>query len=67
MRKPTALRDRLVAVFLLAGALFNYPILSIFNAPATVFGIPLLYVFIFTAWGIVIALVAWIMRRTDEE
>jgi len=65
MRKPNIDRDRLIALFLLAGVLFNYPVLSLFNTRASVFGIPLLYVFIFVAWGAIIALAAWIMQRRD--
>jgi len=65
MRKPNANRDRLIGLFLLAGVLFNYPVLSLFNTPASVFGVPLLYVFVFVAWAAVIALAAWIMHRVD--
>jgi hypothetical protein len=65
MRRPDVDRDWLVAVFLLAGVLFNYPILSLFNSDATVFGIPVLYVFVFLAWAGIIALAAWIIGRRD--
>jgi len=62
MGKPELDRQRLVAVFMLGVALFNYPILSLFTAGATVFGIPLLYVFVFAAWASLIGLVAWIVE-----
>lgn len=55
--------ERLVAVFLAGVLLFNYPVLAVFNRAAEVFGIPLVYVYIFTAWGGVIALLATIARR----
>ena len=55
--------QKLVAAFLLGVVLFNYPILSLFNRAASAFGIPLLYVYIFLAWGGLIALVAWIAER----
>jgi hypothetical protein len=51
---------RLVGVFLLGWVLLNYPILSLFNRPATVAGIPLLYVFVFAAWTVIVALVGLI-------
>jgi hypothetical protein len=51
---------RLVGVFLLGWVLLNYPILSLFNRPATVAGIPLLYVFVFAAWTLIVALVGLI-------
>jgi hypothetical protein len=63
VRKPGIDQQWLIAVFILGGVLFNYPILSLFNAPAILFGIPVLYVYIFLAWGFVIALVAWIAER----
>jgi hypothetical protein len=63
MRKPELARDWLVAAFMLGVALFNYPILSLFNTRAVVFGIPTLYVFVFVAWACLIGLVAWIVER----
>lgn len=50
--------QRLVALFLLGCLLFNYPLLSLFNTPAEIFGIPLLYAYIFAAWALLIALMA---------
>ena len=43
--------------------LFNYPILALFNLPATVFGIPVLYAWIFFAWAVLIAAMAWVIER----
>ncbi|HWR91471.1 MAG TPA: hypothetical protein VN300_03560 [Desulfobacterales bacterium] len=51
---------RLAAVFFLGWVLLNYPILSLFNLPATVAGIPLLYAFVFAAWILIVALVGLI-------
>jgi hypothetical protein len=50
----------LAAVFFLGWVLLNYPILSLFNLPATVAGIPLLYAFVFAAWILIVALVGLI-------
>ena len=50
--------QRLIALFILGCLLFNYPVLSLFNVPADVFGVPLLYAFIFAAWTLLIALMA---------
>ena len=55
--------ERLVAVFLLGAMLFNYPLLAVFNRAVEVMGIPLVYVYIFTAWGLLIALLALIVKR----
>jgi hypothetical protein len=51
---------RLAAVFFLGWMLLNYPILSLFNLPATVAGVPLFYLFVFAAWTLIVALVALI-------
>lgn len=50
---------RLVALFLSALLLFNYPLLSLFNHDHLLFGIPLLYLYLFFAWLIVILLTFW--------
>ena len=63
MRRGLA-RQRLVAVFLTAALLFNYPVLSLFDRPVAFFGLPLLYVYMFVVWGVVIAFIAWIVERS---
>ena len=55
---------RLMAVFLLGLLLFNYPLLALFNRPATFFGIPLLYAYIFVAWAVLVGLLALVVERT---
>jgi hypothetical protein len=55
--------QRLVALCLLGLVLFNYPMLAVFNVPATVFGIPVLYAYFFVAWGALIALMALVIER----
>jgi hypothetical protein len=57
--------QRLVALFLLGCLLFNYPVLVLFNSHETVFGIPLLYAYLFSAWILVIVLAAAVMERRD--
>ena len=49
---------RFVALCMLGLLLFNYPILALFNVTGTVFGVPLLYAYIFVAWALLIALMA---------
>ena len=58
-------RPRLVGLFLLGCLLFNYPMLALFNIPATVFGVPLLYTYLFASWVLLIVLAAVIMERSD--
>ncbi len=49
---------RFVALCMLGMLLFNYPILALFNVPGTLFGVPVLYTYIFAAWAVLIALMA---------
>ncbi len=50
--------QRFIALCMLGMLLFNYPILALFNVPGTLFGVPVLYAYIFIAWAILIALMA---------
>jgi hypothetical protein len=58
--------DRLVALCLLGWLLFNYPVLALFNRPSLALGIPLVYLYIFAAWALLIALIALVVRRKDR-
>ena len=52
--------QRFVALCMLGILLFNYPILALFNVTGTVFGVPLLYAYIFIAWAVLIAMMAFV-------
>ena len=52
--------QRFVALCMLGLLLFNYPILALFNVSATLFGVPVLYAYIFVAWAALIALMAFV-------
>jgi hypothetical protein len=52
--------QRFVALCMFGILLFNYPILSLFNVPGTLFGVPLLYAYMFIAWAALIAVMAYI-------
>lgn len=55
--------DRLIALVLLACALFNPPILRAFGAGDTLFGWPLIYLYIFFVWAAVIVMAALLLDR----
>ena len=42
---------RFVALCMLGMLLFNYPILTLFNVPGALFGVPVLYAYLFIAWA----------------
>ena len=53
---------RLVALAVLAFLLFNYPLLRLFDVNVIVFGVPLVWLYVFVAWGALIALVGLSVR-----
>jgi hypothetical protein len=57
--------QRFVALCMFGLLLFNYPILALFNVSGTVFGVPVLYAYIFIAWAALIALMA-LVAETDH-
>jgi hypothetical protein len=63
MRRSGATGQRLVAVFVTGCVLLNYPILSLFSLRGDVAGIPLLYVYVFAAWCVLIAAMAIVVER----
>ena len=52
--------QRFVALCMLGMLLFNYPILALFNVPHGFLGVPALYAYVFIAWALLIALMAYI-------
>jgi hypothetical protein len=56
-------QSRLIALFLFGVLLFNYPLLALWSRPDEVFGIPVLYVYIFGAWAVFVALLAHVVER----
>jgi hypothetical protein len=62
MQRPGRRGTYLACLFLLGCLLFNYPVLALFNVTAALFGIPLLYAYVFAAWALLIALVAVVME-----
>jgi len=58
-------RAHLVAAASVGFLLFGYPLLAVFDVPATVLGVPVLWASLFLAWAAVVALVALAVRRVD--
>lgn len=50
--------DRLVALFLFGAAAFSPPLIRVFGASDLVLGVPLLHLWLFGTWAVLIALVA---------
>ncbi|GMQ75362.1 MAG: hypothetical protein BMS9Abin01_0610 [Gammaproteobacteria bacterium] len=56
--------ERLVALVLVGGLALNYPLLYVFSDARLLFGIPVLYLYLFAVWAIFIALAALITERS---
>lgn len=70
----------LVALFVLGVVMFHPLVLDVFDLmvivpghepeimrPAMLFGMPLLYLYVFFAWGLLIALLAFVMKRASRN
>ena len=55
--------QRFLALCMLGVVLFNFPVLALFNVGGSIFGIPVLYAYIFAAWALVIVLMCWLAER----
>lgn len=64
MAHRTLHAQRLIALFVLGCLLFSFPLLSLFNTGGTVWGIPVLYAYLFGVWIGLIALMALVVERS---
>ena len=58
--------QRLLALFLAGWLLFSFPLLGLWDRDATVLGVPLFPAALFVLWGLLIAVLAWLMERPDQ-
>lgn len=66
-RLQEALRaQRLLALFATGGLVWDFPLLGLWPADGTLFGLPLLPLALFAAWAVLIVLLAVLMERSAE-
>jgi hypothetical protein len=58
--------QRLVALFFAAAALFNFPLLALWDREARVWGLPLFPLALFLIWALLIAALAWVVERPSD-
>lgn len=63
MNNDTNVGQQIIALFLLGCLLFNYPLLALMSKTSTLFGIPLVFTYLLTAWLFLIGLAALIASR----
>lgn len=57
---------RLAALFIIGMAALYTPLLGAFNRPGSFWGIPLLPLYLFSVWGLLI-LLGWAVGRGDKS
>ena len=63
MAGPHKTSERSVALFLLGALAFSPPLLLIFSAEGSILGVPLLYLYLFAAWFVLIVLIGVLAGR----
>jgi hypothetical protein len=59
----SGVKAKLIAVTALAAGCFTFPLLSLFDRPVRVLGVPLVWAYLFVVWALLIAAVAVLSRR----
>jgi len=60
-------RQRLIGLFLFGFVFLNSPVLTIFNREVVIGGVPLVYVYLFAVWALLIVLTGWIVEQVPER
>ena len=64
MNDSDSKNGRLITVFFLGALVLTYPLLSLFDRSTLLFGIPLLFLYLFAVWGGLIGLIVFITRKS---
>ena len=59
--------ERLIVIMIIGVIALNYPLLSLFSKAKLVFGIPVLYYYLFIVWFIFIGCVAVILGKNNAS
>lgn len=55
--------ERLVVILVIGIIALNYPLIALFSRVQVLFGIPILYLYIFTIWSMLIVCIALILEK----
>ena len=65
---PAALRrQRLLALFAAGWAALNFPLLTVWDQPVRVAGLPLLPLAVFAGWAVLIGAAAWVAESRGDD
>jgi hypothetical protein len=61
--------EKLIAIFYLGLVLFSPIAIAIFDrgAAARAFGVPLLYLYLFASWAMLVGMLAWVIERSAQR
>jgi len=63
MRRPGLGAERLIGLFLIGAIGFSPPVLTLFNKPLLVAGVPLLYLYLFALWLLLVVLAGLVVNQ----
>lgn len=58
--------QRLLALFFAGMMVLNYPLLALWDPQASLFGLPLFPLALFSLWAILIATMAWLLEHSGD-
>ena len=61
----TLVSQRLLALFIAAGLLFNFPLIALWDHEIAVWGVPLFPLALFILWTVLIGVLALILERAE--
>ena len=64
MLRPGNIAERTLAIFFLGLLLFNPPVLSLFSNDSRIGDVPVLYIYLFAAWALLIVFMGRSARQT---
>lgn len=67
MKKDTRPALRLASVTLLGLVLLNFPLLSLVSKPVLIAGVPVLFVYIFIVWALLLLIVRQTVNSIDDD
>lgn len=65
MPEPVRRGERLLGLLIWGLMFLNFPLLSIFSVSAFFWGIPVLYIYLFSVWFLILAVTAFVMRGSS--
>ncbi len=67
MKGRETVSERLVVLFLFGIMVLSPPFMFIFDRPAQIAGIPVLYLYLFVIWAVIITLIAFAIELSESE